>query len=97
VRTSIIDTARAAVDGDGGGGVEGRLRKWVDRRLSDSFPVEVAEKLVRLGLECVDADPDRRPDMSRVEGKVAKLYMQSKSWSNSINVPTNISVSIGPR
>ncbi|KAL3750970.1 hypothetical protein ACJRO7_011882 [Eucalyptus globulus] len=97
VRTSIIDTARAAVDGDGGGGAEGRLRKWVDRRLSDSFPVEVAEKLVRLGLECVEADPDRRPDMSRVEGKVSKLYMQSKSWSNSINVPTNISVSIGPR
>ncbi|XP_048137097.1 protein LYK5 [Rhodamnia argentea] len=98
VRTSIVETARAAVDGwDGGGGVEGRLRKWMDRRLRDSFPVEVAEKLVRLGLECVEADPDRRPDMSRVEGKMSKLYMQSKSWSDRIKVPTNISVSLGPR
>ncbi|KAF8039923.1 hypothetical protein BT93_B2213 [Corymbia citriodora subsp. variegata] len=99
VRTSIIETAKAAVDGvgGGGGGVEGRLRKWVDRRLSDSFPVEVAERLVRLGLDCVEEDPDKRPDMGRVEGKVSKLYMQSKSWANNIKVPTNISVSIGPR
>ncbi|KAI6685829.1 hypothetical protein NL676_031742 [Syzygium grande] len=99
LRTSIIETARAAVDGGDnmGGGVEGRLRKWVDRRLGDSFPVEAAEKLVRLGLQCVEPDPDKRPDMSRVEGKVSKLYMQSKSWSDSIKVPTNISVSLGPR
>lgn len=99
MRTSIIETARAAVDGgdNRGGGVEGRLRKWVDRRLGDSFPVEAAEKLVRLGLQCVEPDPDKRPDMSRVEGKVSKLYVQSKGWSDSIKVPTNISVSLGPR
>ncbi|XP_015953777.1 probable receptor-like protein kinase At1g33260 [Arachis duranensis] len=39
VRTSVIDVARAA--GDGG---EGALRRWVDKRLKDSFPIEVAKR-----------------------------------------------------
>ncbi|KAL6208703.1 hypothetical protein ACLB2K_019649 [Fragaria x ananassa] len=38
----------------GGGGV----RRWVDRRLKDSFPMEVAEKMVQVALECVEDEED---------------------------------------
>ncbi|GKV01250.1 hypothetical protein SLEP1_g13815 [Rubroshorea leprosula] len=93
IRTSVIDTARAAVDSGG----EGPIRKWVDRRLKDSFPVEVAEKVTRLALDCVHVDPNERPDMGRVAGKLSKLYLQSNKWSESMRIPTGISVSLGPR
>ncbi|KAK4763331.1 hypothetical protein SAY86_009099 [Trapa natans] len=95
IRTSIIDTAMVAVEGCGK--EEGWLRQWIDRRLGDSFPVEAAEKLVRLALECTCDDPDKRPDMRRVAGKVSKVYMQSKVWSDNLKVPTDISVSLAAR
>lgn len=99
-RTSVIDTARMAMDGgddDNDGGREGRLRKWVDRRLRDSFPVDVAERVTRVALECVDVDPDKRPDMGRVSRKISKLYLASRKWSGSIKMPTGISLSLAPR
>ncbi|KAK4769393.1 hypothetical protein SAY86_027543 [Trapa natans] len=40
---SVIDMAREAVVG-------GDLRRWIDKRLKDSYPVEVAEKMFSLGL-----------------------------------------------
>ena len=40
-RTSVIETAKAVIDGGGDGDTEGQLRRWVDRRLGDSFPVTV--------------------------------------------------------
>ncbi|KAE8710886.1 high affinity nitrate transporter 2.4-like [Hibiscus syriacus] len=91
-RTSVMDTAAEAV----ADGREG-LRRWVDRRLNDSFPVEVGEKLIRLALDCVHVDADKRPDMGRVAGKISKLYLESKIWSDNVNVPTGISVSLAPR
>lgn len=98
-RISVIDTATEAVDGggDGGGGVESRLRRWVDNRLKDSFPMEVAEKLTRIALDCVHVDADIRPNMRRVAGKISKLYLESKRWSETISLPTDITVSLGPR
>lgn len=94
-RTSVIDSAKAAVDGGEAG--EARLRHWVDRRLKDSYPVEVAEKLTRVALECVNVDPDQRPNMGRVAGKISKLYLSSRTWSDSVMVPTDFSVSLAPR
>ncbi|XVF83160.1 hypothetical protein PTKIN_Ptkin16aG0111400 [Pterospermum kingtungense] len=91
-RTSVIDTARDAA----GGGSAG-VRSWVDRRLKDSFPVEVAEKMVLVALECVGEDPGKRPDMNKVAGQVSKLYLESKNWADQIGLPTDISVSIAPR
>ncbi|XAR59994.1 Non-specific serine/threonine protein kinase [Bertholletia excelsa] len=106
-KISLIDGARDAVgDGgdsagdDGGGGgeqLEARLRRWMDSRLRDSFPVEVAERLIRVALECVNVDPDKRPSMGRVAGKTSKLYLDSKKWSEKIRVPTDFSVSFAPR
>lgn len=93
-RVSVIDTAREAVVEGGGDGV---VRRWVDRRLRDSYPVDVAEKMVRLGLECVEEDPDKRPDMGRVALLVSKLYMESQKWAERIGMPTDFSVSMAPR
>ncbi|CAI8592430.1 unnamed protein product [Vicia faba] len=95
VRKSVIESARSAVDG-GEGGVEGKLRMWVDRRLKDSFPVDVAEKLTRVALECVHVDPDQRPNMGRVAGKISTLYLKSKHWSDNMKLP-DMSFSLAPR
>ena len=90
-RVSVIDTAREA------SGEYGGVRKWVDRRLRDSYPVEVAEKMVRLALECVEEDPNKRPDMGRVALLVSKLYLESQHWADQIGLPTDFSVSLAPR
>lgn len=90
IRTSVVDSAQGAV-------VHGGLRTWVDSRLKDSFPVDVAEKLTRVALECVHVDPDKRPSMGRVAGKISKFYLDSKTWSENLQVPTGISVSLAPR
>lgn len=93
VRLSVIDTARDAAE-EGGGGV----RRWVDKRMKDSYPVEVAEKLVRLGLECVGKDPNERPDMGRVAGWISQLYLQSEVWIQKMGgLPTDFTVSLAPR
>lgn len=88
-RTSLIDTAAAAV-------AEG-MRRWVDRRLRDSFPVDAAQSLTTLALLCVAKDPLARPDMSRVAAKVSKLFLEAQEWAAKFNVPTDISISIAPR
>ncbi|CAN0916434.1 LysM domain receptor-like kinase 3 [Linum grandiflorum] len=95
VRTTLIETATAATSGGGG---DGRLRKWMDRRLKDSFPVDVAERLVRIALECVHVEAVKRPDMGRVAGKISRLYIDSEKWNDSIRMPTDqISVSLAAR
>ncbi|KAK9079126.1 hypothetical protein SSX86_000796 [Deinandra increscens subsp. villosa] len=101
-RISVVDTARYAVEGDAGDGggeaeIEGRLRRWVDRRLKDSFPVTVAERLTRIALGCVEEDPNKRPTMSRVAGKISKLYLDSKKWADTFGVPTDFTSSFAPR
>ncbi|GAB4842897.1 hypothetical protein Ancab_012875 [Ancistrocladus abbreviatus] len=98
-RMSVVDSARAAVEvgGDGGGDGDGRLRRWIDGRLKDSFPVEVAKKMTRLALECVHVEANKRPDMRRVAGKISKLYLESLAWRDRLNVPNEFTVSFAPR
>ncbi|XP_051130911.1 lysM domain receptor-like kinase 3 [Andrographis paniculata] len=92
VRTSVVDTARAAVEGGDAG-----VRQWVDRRLRDSYPVEVVEKLVRLALDCVEDEPDRRPDMGKVVIQISQMFLESQNWSERMGVLTDFTVSIAPR
>ena len=61
------------------------------------FPVEIAEKVARVALECVHMDPDKRPDMGLIAGKISKLYLESRIWSDNVRMPTDISVSLAPR
>ncbi|CAK7325439.1 unnamed protein product [Dovyalis caffra] len=91
-RISVIERAREVVAVGGG-----ELRKWVDKRVKDSYPVEVAEKTVLLGLECADDDPGKRPDMGMVDARLSKLYLESKNWAEKIGLPTDFSVSMAPR
>ncbi|KAM0876605.1 hypothetical protein ACQ4PT_036066 [Festuca glaucescens] len=90
-RTSLIETAGAAA-----GGGEG-MRRWVDRRLKDSFPVDAAETLTAVALRCVAKDPEARPEMSWVAAKVSKLFLEAQDWADKFRVPTDISVSFAPR
>ncbi|KAJ3672170.1 hypothetical protein LUZ60_006891 [Juncus effusus] len=91
-RVSLIDTANKAVET----GAEG-VRKWVDSRLRDSFPIDSAERLILVALKCVESDPAARPDMSWVAGKISKIYLESKVWAERVNPPTDFSVSMTPR
>lgn len=90
-RVSVVETAREAVEEHGG------VRKWVDKRLRDSFPVEVAERMIRVGLECIADDPNERPDMGRVSMEVSKLYLESKKWEEKMGTNIDFSVSLAPR
>ncbi|XP_023764705.1 lysM domain receptor-like kinase 3 [Lactuca sativa] len=91
VRVSLIETTREAVESGG-------VRRWMDKRLNDSYPEEVAEKMARLGLECVEDDPEKRPDISWVAGRISKLYLESQSWTEKMGqLPTDFSVSMAPR
>ncbi|KAL0537792.1 hypothetical protein IC582_026779 [Cucumis melo] len=98
VRVSLVESAMAVIEeGGGGDDVEGRLRKWVDRRLKDSFPIRVAEKITRLAIRCVDVDPAKRPNMAHVANKISKLYIESKIWSDNLVNLANLSMSLAPR
>ncbi|KAE8657598.1 hypothetical protein F3Y22_tig00116989pilonHSYRG00572 [Hibiscus syriacus] len=88
------DVYAFGVVGEGGGA---GLRRWVDRRLKDSFSVEVVEKMVVAAIEFLEEDPGKTPEMSKVVGKVSKLYLESKTWADNIGLPTSISVSMAPR
>ncbi|XP_027367172.1 lysM domain receptor-like kinase 3 [Abrus precatorius] len=90
-RVSVVETARVAVEENGG------ARKWVDKRLRDSFPMDVAERMIRVGLECVEDDPNKRPDMGRVSIEVSKLYLESKKWAENMGTDIDLSVSLAPR
>lgn len=90
-RVSVVETARESLKDQGG------VRKWVDRRLRDSFPTDVAEKMIRVGLECVEDDPKERPDMGRVLMEVSKLFLESKEWDEKLGTNVDLSVSLAPR
>ncbi|URE14582.1 Protein tyrosine kinase [Musa troglodytarum] len=98
---SLIETAREAIGVASEGDEEeerwGRVRRWVDRRLRDSFPVEAAEKLIRVALRCVETEAAARPDMTWVAGKISKAYLVSKVWAEKVRIPTDFSVSTAPR
>ncbi|XP_010542583.1 PREDICTED: lysM domain receptor-like kinase 3 [Tarenaya hassleriana] len=97
-RTSVIETAAMAAAIDSGEGErEGRLRRWMDQRLRDSFPVTVVEELMKLALECVEDESEKRPEMGRVAGKISKLYLESEKWSERMQPPVDFTVSMAPR
>ncbi|CAO2814327.1 unnamed protein product [Amaranthus hypochondriacus] len=96
IRVSVVDAARAILEVTGLDR-EAMLRKWMDPRLKDSYPVEVADKLTRLAVDCLHVDPDKRPDMRRIAGKISRLYLESQIWCDKLKYPTDITVSFAPR
>ncbi|RWV82831.1 hypothetical protein GW17_00055635 [Ensete ventricosum] len=97
-RVSLIDTAREVIGAAGEEGERrGRVRQWVDRRLRDSYPVETAEALIQVALQCVEAEAAARPDMTWVAGRVSKLFLDSEAWAETVKPTTEFSVSMAPR
>lgn len=99
---SIIETARRVIgvaeeEAEGAEERYRRVREWVDRRLRDSFPVEAAEKLIRVALRCVEAEAGRRPDMIWVAGKLSKQLIEARAWEQRVKLPADFSVSLAPR
>lgn len=92
-RVSVVEMARAAAAGEGVGWV----RRWVDRRLKDSFPEEVAAAMTRIAVECAGAVAEKRPDMRRVAGKLEKMRLASINWAGRLHPPTDFSVSLAGR
>ncbi|XP_073293301.1 lysM domain receptor-like kinase 3 isoform X1 [Primulina huaijiensis] len=92
VRISVVEAAREAMEGGGGG-----IRMWIDRRLNDSYPVEVVEKLARLALDCVVDDPEIRPEMGKVVGRISQMFLESQNWSERMGAVTDITISVAPR
>ncbi|KAL0913691.1 hypothetical protein M5K25_017169 [Dendrobium thyrsiflorum] len=109
--TSLIEMARdvfgeagleeegtqAAAESDLVEGRRMRVRQWVDRRLKDSFPVEVVEDLMGIALRCVAVEAEKRPNMTWVQGKVSRLFLKSKVWAERVRPPADFSVSLAPR
>ncbi|XP_074580454.1 lysM domain receptor-like kinase 3 [Curcuma longa] len=84
---SVVETARKAMREETEEVEDrrrGRIRQWVDRRLGDSFPVEAAEKVVRVALRCVAEEAEARPDMVWVAGQLSKLLLQAKAWDEKV-------------
>ncbi|URD83972.1 Protein tyrosine kinase [Musa troglodytarum] len=101
-KVSVIETARAAMRPEGEDEAEegrrGRIRRWVDRRLGDSFPVEGAEEGMRVALRCVAEEAAERPQMVWVAGKLSKLLIQATAWDDRLKTtPTRYLTSVGPR
>ncbi|KAK1289222.1 LysM domain receptor-like kinase 3 [Acorus calamus] len=94
---SVMERARGVMESTVEIERRGKLRRWMDGRLRDSFPVEVAERMVRVAMECVEGEAERRPSMKRVAGKVSKLYLESRAWAERLKIPTELSVSLAPR
>ncbi|KAI4384051.1 hypothetical protein MLD38_009822 [Melastoma candidum] len=91
-RVSVVESARGAARGGTAG-----VRRWMDKRLKDSYPVDVAEKMMRLALECVGDDASKRPDMGHIAVLISKLYLESKNWAEKFSLPVDFSVSMAPR
>ncbi|KAG8050230.1 hypothetical protein GUJ93_ZPchr0009g1619 [Zizania palustris] len=88
--SSVVETAAAARG-------SGRVRSWVDRRLGDSFPLSVAERLLEVGLRCAAAAAEERPNMTWVAGKVSKAYLESRAWEQTMRPAAELSVTLAPR
>lgn len=87
---SVVEVAREAVG-------QGRVRGWMDRRLKDSFPAEVAEKVAKVALRCVEVEAESRPEMVWVAGKLSRLFLDSEAWMETLVVPKEFSVSFAAR
>ncbi|KAK1260957.1 Wall-associated receptor kinase 5 [Acorus gramineus] len=94
---SLIERARGIMESTVEIERRGNLRRWMDGRLRDSFPMEVAEGMARVAVECVRAEAEGRPSMKRVAGKVSKFYLESAAWAERMGSPAEFSVSLAPR
>ncbi|CAM6049070.1 unnamed protein product [Sphagnum compactum] len=61
-----------------------RLRAWMDPLLGDSAPLDCALKTAELAKDCVNPDPELRPEMTKVALALSKILMNSQAWEKKI-------------
>ncbi len=61
-----------------------RLRAWMDPLLGDSAPLDCALKTAELAKDCVNPDPELRPEMTKVALTLSKILMNSQAWEKKI-------------
>ncbi|CAK9226840.1 unnamed protein product [Sphagnum troendelagicum] len=61
-----------------------RLRPWMDPLLRDSAPLDCALKTAELAKDCVNPDPELRPEMTEVALALSKILMNSQAWEKKI-------------
>ncbi|KAH9562909.1 hypothetical protein CY35_05G096400 [Sphagnum magellanicum] len=74
-----------------------RLRAWMDPLLGDSAPLDYALKTAELAKDCVDPDPNSRPNMSKVALTLSKILMNSQAQEKSILAAKSLLTTVEPR
>lgn len=60
-----------------------KLAAWVDPRLQNAYPREIAFSAASLAKTCVETDPSKRPDMKEISFALSKLCQASQEWESS--------------
>ncbi len=61
-----------------------RLRAWINPLLGDSAPLGYTLKTAELAKDCVDLDPNSRPNMSKIALTLSKILLNSQPQEKSI-------------
>ncbi|KAI4327541.1 hypothetical protein L6164_019990 [Bauhinia variegata] len=63
-----------------------RLRGFMDPSLHGSYPLELANFVLRLVLNCIDKDPENRPAMHEIVTSLSRTLDSSLTWETSMNI-----------
>jgi serine/threonine protein kinase len=61
---------------------EKELGAWIDPRLQNAYPRDIAWSVASLAKTCVATDPAQRPDMKEISFALSKLYQASQEWES---------------
>lgn len=62
---------------------ENELGAWIDPRLQNAYPRDIAWSVASLAKTCVATDPAQRPDMKEISFRLSKLCQASQEWESS--------------
>ncbi|KAH8972997.1 hypothetical protein BDL97_01G021700 [Sphagnum fallax] len=74
-----------------------RLQAWMNPLLGDSAPLDYTLKTAELAKDCVDLDPNLRPNMSKVAFTLSKILLNSQAQEKSILAVKSLFTSMGSR
>lgn len=68
---------------DGGEDQMSKLAAWMDPRLQNAYPRDIAFSVASLAKTCVETDPSRRPDLKEISFALSKMCQASLEWEAS--------------
>ncbi|XP_024381282.1 protein LYK5 isoform X2 [Physcomitrium patens] len=60
-----------------------KLQAWMDPRLQNAYPSDIALSVAILAKSCVETDPRSRPDMKQISFALSKMSSASQEWQMS--------------